>query len=226
MIPVFDEIVELRAEVYRNIIGIYPGFDEFDDLSSDANTKKYAHQLTKAFDKLDAHYHAIDYIFKQSNWMSTRYGTGDYPVWYASMDLMTSFYETLYHWRRVYLEKPDFKAISQTVKTVRSVYVVECHAALIDLRNKVKEYPELVHPDTASYEITQKWGVRMHKEGYPGLLTPSARKSEGENVVVFKNTILTNAKHYQDYLYEYNMINKNEIVKSSHTNEIILMSSQ
>ena len=87
---------------------------------------------------------------------------------------------------------------------------------------KVKKYPELIHPDPERYEITQKWGLRMHKEGYPGLLILSARKSDGENVVVFKNTILTNANHYHDYIYEYNTVSKQEIVKSSITKDILL----
>lgn len=222
MMPIFNEIVEVSANVYRNIIGVYNGFDEFDDLTSDADTKKYAHKLiTASLDKFNYQYHAIDYIFELSSWSPTRFGTGQYPVWYASMDLITSFYETLYHWQQIYLRKPNFKVLPETIKTIRSVYTVECHAALIDLRNKTNEYPALISPEQDSYEITQKWGVRMHKEGYPGLLTSSARKSDGENVVVFKNAILKNAKHYHDYIYEYDTKSKREIVKSNITNSIV-----
>lgn len=222
MMPVFDEIVEVSTHVYRNIIGIYPGFDEFDDLTSNVDTKKYAHQVTASSEKFNYKYQAIDYIFEQPCWLPTRFGTGQYPVWYASMDLMTSFYETLYHWRRSFLIAPNFKSLPNIIKNFRSVYTVECHAALIDLRHKAKEYPALISPEQESYEITQKWGVRMHKEGYPGLLIPSARKQDGENVVVFKNTILKNAKHYHDYLYEYDTVNKCEIVRSNVTNVVIL----
>jgi len=223
MMPVFNEIVEVNAEVYRNMIGIDSVFDEFDDLSSDAITKKYAHQITtSSSNQLSSHDQAIDYIFRQAAWLPTRFGTGQYPVWYASMDLITSFYETLYHWKRIYLEKPSFKVTPKIIKTIRSVYTVECRAALIDLRNKSKEYPELVHPDPECYEITQKWGLRMHKEGYPGFLTYSARQTDGENVVVFKDKILTNAKHYHDYIYEYNMVSEQEIVRSNITNDVLL----
>lgn len=215
MMPIFNEIVEMHTKVYRNIIGMQDGFDEFDDLSSDADTKKYAHQLTNTFNKQDSHYHAIDYIFQQSTWLPTRYGTGQYPVWYASVDLITSFYETFFHWQRTYLKNPHFKNMAQNIKTMRMVYHVECKAALIDLRNKAKEYPILIHPDPERYEITQKWGIRMHKEGYPGLLAPSARKLDGENVAIFKKNILTNAEHYQDFLYEYDIKSQKVFIKTS-----------
>jgi hypothetical protein len=222
MIPIFDKIIEVNTHVYRNIIGLYADFDEFDDLTLDADTKKYAHRVSALSEKLNYHYQAIDYIFEKSLWLPTRFGTGQYPVWYASMDLITSFYETMYHWRRAFLIAPNFRLVPDIVKTVSSVYTVKCHAALIDLRDKAKEYPALIHPDPENYDTTQKWGVRMHKEGYPGLLTLSARKLDGENVAIFKNTILSNAKHFHDYIYEYDMKNKQETIKSNVTHEIIL----
>lgn len=220
MMPVFNEIIEINANVYRNILKIPPNFDEFGDLTSDHNTRKYAHQITES--PYNHQYQAIDYVFKQSSWLPTRYGTGQFPVWYAAVDLITSFYETLYHWQTTFLIKPNFKMLPRTIKVIRSVYTVKCQAALIDLRNKTTEYPELIDPNSTSYRMTQKLGVRMHKEGYPGLLTRSARKSDGENVVVFKDNILTNPTHYHDYIYEYDAISKNGMVKSNITGEVLI----
>ena len=70
--------------------------------------------------------------------------------------------------------------------------------------------------------MTQKWGVRIYKEEYPGLLASSSRKQNGENIVVFKKAILSHAKHYQDYTYEYNFVNNQESIITNITQEVIL----
>jgi hypothetical protein len=218
----FNELAEIHDIVYRNIIGINLEFDEFDDLTQDVSSRQYAHRVTDSLNKSDAQYHAIDYIFNLSFWEPSRFGTGAYPVWYASRDLVTSFYETLPRYKKTFLMNPNFKEIPEIVPILRSVFIVQCDAALIDLRKKINKYPELVNTDPLGYRVTQEVGVRVHREGYPGLLTQSARNLNGETVAVFRKNILTNAKHFQNYIYEYNLKNNTEQVKAINTGKIIL----
>lgn len=218
---VFNALKEFHESVYRNIVGVNLDFDEFDDLTDNSDTKKYAHHLVDTFNPSNIQYHAIDYVFNQFSWLPSRFGTGAYPVWYAACDLITSFYETLEHYKSIYLQKPQFKIMPDIIQTGCSVFIVQCDAALIDLRNKVIEHPELIDRDPLHYETTQKIGLRVHQEGYPGLLVRSARMFSGENIAVFRKNILSNPKHFQNYFYEFNQKNNTEIVKSI-SGEVIL----
>lgn len=224
----FNEITEFNTQVFRNIQGNLANRDEFDDLTTSKTAKALAHRFVEStknhFTADESNYHAIDFIFSQTSWLSSRFCNGTYPVWYGSVDLNTSFYETSYHWRKVFIEAPQgFHQISDPlIITTRRVFTVACKAALIDLRNKVLQHEELTHPDTSYYSTTQTIGQRIHQEGYPGLITKSARSIDGENVVVFRRKILSDAKHYHDYIYEYNLQNTQTIIKNADTNAIVL----
>lgn len=224
----FDEMTEFNRSVFRNIQGISPEFDEFDDLTTDPKAKAYAHRITSidtAFNTETLQHHAIDFVFNQTWWHSTRFSNGKYPVWYGSVELQTSFYETLYHWHRTFIQAPEgFSNKAKTnIKTSRTVFTVDCHAALIDLRKKCEQTNALLHPDPMHYPYTQQIGHRMHKEGYPGLLTKSARTINGENVAVFRKKILSSPRHYGDYLYEYDIANHQVIIKNQIANETVMI---
>lgn len=224
----FNELTEFNHPVFRNIQGISPTFDEFDDLTADPKAKAYAHRITTADTHIGSNehrFHAIDFVFNQTTWHSTRFGNGKYPVWYGSVELQTGFHETLYHWYRTFIQAPAgfSSTTNNTIKTRRTVFTVECNAALIDLREKCNQTNALVHPDPSHYPYTQQIGRRIHQEGYPGLLTKSARTADGENVVVFKKNILSAAAHHGDYLYEYDTINHNAMIKNQLSNELELV---
>jgi len=214
---IFNELHDFNDRVFHNVQGIAPGFDEFDDLSDDPRAQACAHRMSQAsemgyrFDELQ--YHAIDFIFKKESWQPTRFGNGSYPVWYGSLDLDTSFYETSYHWRKTFLEAPqDFSQPGdQPIATLRTVFTVNCQAALIDLRKKAEEGKELLDP--SRYSSAQQVGSRVHREGYPGLVTKSARWVPGENVAVFRKEILTAPALENNYLYEYDLTRCQAVVK-------------
>lgn len=220
-----NELAEIDQLVFRNIQCVRQNFDEFDDLTNDPATKRFAHQLVN--NKINANkneYNAISFIFAQQSWLPSRFSNGSYPVWYGTAQLETSFYETLYHWKKRFIDAPQGfdSAKNQPIKTSRTVFTVNCHAALIDLRTKATQENKLIHPDPSSYFYTQKLGERIQKEGHPGLITRSARIITGENIVIFKKNILSNAEHYHDYVYEYNSIIKETVVKESGSRKTVL----
>ena len=224
----FDQITEFNQRVFRNIQGTPDGVDEFDDLTQSKSARAYAHRAIantpRSFTSDELNYHAIDYVFNQSTWLSSRFCNGSYPVWYGSVDLNTSFYETSFHWRKIFIEAPQGfnQAAGKSMMANRRVFTVACHAALIDLRNKVSQHEELIHPDTTRYSITQAVGERLYQQGHPGLVTKSARHLDGDNIVIFRRNILAEPQYYQDYAYEYNFQHANTRVKNLQTNEIVL----
>ena len=70
----------------------------------------------------------------------------------------------------------------------RAVYRVRCKALLVDLSGKELEFPDLIGPD---YVFTQQIGTRLHREGHPGLLAPSARQRGGINLVALTPAVLS-----------------------------------
>jgi hypothetical protein len=74
----------------------------------------------------------------------------------------------------------------------RKVYMVACGAALLDFRKVSHEHADLLHP--LDYAFCQSVGARIHREGHPGLLTPSVRRPAGENAAIFNPEVLTNPR--------------------------------
>ena len=68
------------------------------------------------------------------------------------------------------------------------MYDVRCQGLLSDISSKVKKFPQLV---SNNYNFCQEIGKRIHNEGYPGLISQSARCS-GNNINIFKKKILSN----------------------------------
>ena len=198
----FDQLADINEAIYRNIIAVT--FDEFDDLSPNPKARAYAHKLTSH----ENNHHAIDFVFKQKSWGQTRYGNGTYPVWYGSLELNTSFYETFYHYYKTFIEAPHgFSTRNHGLFiTNRSVFTVSCHAALIDLRHHCAAHRELLNPN--DYEFTQSIGLRIHKEGYPGLITKSVRFASGNSLAIFNKNVLSSPKPHGNFRYEYDPANQ------------------
>jgi RES domain len=196
-------LADVHQDVARNIVSLRESQDLFDDLTEDPAEWLLAQKVegevkpppyrsrTPLIDRPfeDAQwFNAIAWPFK--HWQASRFSDGTYGVWYGSDSVETTVYESVYHWYKGLLCDAGFDR--QEVIAERKVYWVACGAALLDLRAASNEYPDLLHP--SDYSFCQSVGARIHREGHPGLLTPSVRRSAGENVVVFNPGVLSNPR--------------------------------
>jgi hypothetical protein len=196
-------LADVHQDVARNIVSLRESQDLFDDLTEDPAEWLLAQKVegevkpppyrsrTPLIDRPfeDAQwFNAIAWPFK--HWQASRFSDGTYGVWYGSDSVETTVYESVYHWYKGLLCDAGFDR--QEVIADRKVYWVACGAALLDLRAASNEYPDLLHP--SDYSFCQSVGARIHREGHPGLLTPSVRRSAGENVVVFNPGVLSNPR--------------------------------
>lgn len=200
-------LVDFHQPTFRNIIGSIET-DEFDDLTNDPAARAYAHRAAETKDKL---YDVIDYNFSRSS--ITRFSDGSFPAWYGAKDLKTTFYETIPHWKKTYVDAPQFS--QPATKGRRSIFTVQCDAALIDLRDH-----QFIK---TNYKDTQQIGARFQQEGHPGLLAKSVRISTGENIIVFQKSVLSNPAHHSDYIYEYDQKTQTVTVKYADSEKKLLV---
>lgn len=203
--------VDFRDDLVRNIKGIRASQNLFDDLSSDAadwdvaiaaegsqRIPTAAALITRPFD----YGSVISYTFDTSHWHATRFSDGTrYGVWYGSLDLETTVYETAWHWYQFVLD--SFPAEDREIVTDRRVFDVRCEALLIDLRGEEARHPEIV--SRTSYAFTQQLGRYVHEQGLNGLLVRSAR-CEGINAAIFKPERLADVRHRAYLTYRMNAL--------------------
>lgn len=205
MNPLFAQLAlaDIHKDVARNIVSLLQPQDLFDDLSDDPAEWLLAQKVEDEIQPppYRSHTPIIDRPFEDaewfnaiiwpfSHWQASRFSDGTYGVWYGSESVETTVYESAYHWYRGLLSDAGFERM--TVIAERKVYSVACNAALLDLRNAVDKHPDLLHP--SDYAFCQSVGSRIHREGHPGLLTPSVRRPGGENVAIFNPNVLTNPR--------------------------------
>ena len=192
--------VDFHADLVRNIPGIRESQHLFDDLSDDpadwdvaiaaeaaSRIPTDAPVITRPFD----YGSVISYTFDASHWQATRFSDGtQYGVWYGSMALETTVYETAWHWYRFVCD--SFAGEDREIVTERRTFDVRCDALLIDLRGKERAYPELT--SRTSYSFTQRLGRYVHEQDQNGLLVQSAR-CDGVNACVFEQERLSNVRH-------------------------------
>jgi len=204
-----SDLIQYDDNTYRNIIGlgvdVEPAY--FDDLSDDLNDCLEANHLaeenpTQPLTQEKLYFNAIDYVFRLKHWMNSRFGDGSFPVWYASTQLETTFHETVYHWRQSILFDANFHTRAEPIYSARTVFNVWCHSNLVDLRSKSTDYHFLVDPDTNQYKHTQKVGKELYSEGFPGLITGSARLSGAANIAMFYKKALDKPNLQGHYVYE------------------------
>ena len=202
-------LADVHQDLARNIKSIRVSQDLFDDLSDDPAdwetaqrhelaTKPHTYEsaatiIDRPFEEADW-LNAIEFPFR--NWASSRFCDGSFGIWYGSDKVETTVYETVHHWRHDFLADAGFdKLVSQGIRESiigeRKVYWVRCDAALLDLRTRAAQYPDLVHP--SSYHFTQQIGARLHRERHPGFVTPSARCA-GENYGVLNKNVLASPR--------------------------------
>lgn len=207
MSALFDTVREIKQDVVRNIVNILSSRDAFSDLSDDDNDqgivadKAIAQVMRQTNIDLTPQFHysvAIGYPFETDHFMHSRYSDGTYPVWYGSLDGVTAIYETTYRCIQDVMTIVGVESIEMITRE-RQVYDVFCDGILIDLSHKKMNHPELVAND---YSLTQQIGRQLNTQGYPGILSPSARHQDGLNVNIFKQNILSTARVSTELTYQ------------------------
>ncbi len=203
-------LVDVQRDVIRNIVSIRQSQDLFDDLSDKPDEWALAQQVeaqvrpppyrsgTPVIDRPfeDARwFNAIAWPFK--HWSASRFSDGSFGVWYGCDSAPATVYETAYHWYHWFLRDAGFE--TEPVVGERKLYAVSCAAALLDFRPLVSDYPDLLHK--ADYTLAQSVGARIHREGHPGLVIPSARYVQGENYVVMNPVVLSNPRFHCQLTY-------------------------
>jgi hypothetical protein len=203
------EVADFHGDLVRNIQTIRVSQDLFDDLAPTAAGQAVAIAaeaagripsesplITRPFD-----YGAvITYPFASFNGHGTRFSDGlRYGVWYGSLDLETTVYETVYH-RHRFLQD-SFAGEDRVIAGERRVFEVRCDAILLDLRGKETKAAALI--DRRSYAFTQPLGAYLHGQGTNGLLVKSARGA-GVNAALFRPEPLSNVRDLCHLTYAMN----------------------
>ncbi|MCC7081163.1 MAG: RES family NAD+ phosphorylase [Burkholderiales bacterium] len=191
--------VDLHTDLVRNIKGIRVSQDLFDDLSAHPGDQAVALAaelatripsdaplLSRAFD----YGAALTYPFINFNGHRTRFSDGlAYGVWYGSLELETTVYETVHHWREFLAA--SFAGERREIVSERRVLRTRCDAILIDLRSKYRREKRLL--DRRDYRFTQALGGYLKQQYQNGLMTRSAR-CEGINAALFTARVLSPAR--------------------------------
>lgn len=196
-------LADVHQDVFRNIVSIRESQDLYDDLTDNPDEWLLAQQveddvkpppyrsprpaIDRPFEDA-AWFNAILWPFR--NWQASRVSDGSFGIWYGSESVETTVYESAYHWYHGLLRDAGFDR--EPVIGERKVYVVNCDAALLDLRPAIGDYPALLHRN--DYTFTQAVGARIHHEGHPGLIVSSVRRRAGDNYAVFNPAVLSNPR--------------------------------
>ena len=206
----FTTNVDFAGDLVRNIRGIAVSQNLFDDLSPDPNDWDVAIAaeaaqriptptalITRPFD----YGTVISYSFDPSHWQQTRFSDAKrYGVWYGSLDLETTVYETAWHWYQ--FVRDSFPDGDREITSERRVFNVRCTALLLDLRGRETTYPELASRST--YSFTHQIGNYVHDQGLNGLLYRSAR-CQGTNAAIFRPERLSNVRDRAFLVYRLNL---------------------
>lgn len=201
--------VNFQDDLVRNIKTIRESQDLFDDLSNDPRDWAVAvaaeaeeriptpaSVVTRPFD----YGTVITYSFDPSNWQATRFSDGwRYGVWYGSLAVETTVYETLFHWHRFVID--SFAGEDRVITGERRVFDVRCDGLLIDLRDRESEFPDLV--SRKSYAFAQTVGAFLYDQGSNGLLVHSARWA-AINGAILKPERLSNVRERMLLTYRCN----------------------
>lgn len=194
-----EDVVDFHGDLVRNIKSIRESQSLFDDLSADPEDQAVAAAadsadrlpsdmplLTRPFD----YGSVITYPFVAFNGQGTRFSDGlDYGVWYGSLALETTVYETVHHWHEFILD--SFSREDREIVGERRVFEARCDGILIDLRGKQRRERRLL--DRRDYRFAQPLGRYLKEQNQNGLLVHSAR-SRGTNADIFTPRVLSRAR--------------------------------
>jgi hypothetical protein len=121
----------------------------------------------------------------------SRYSNGSFGVWYGANSLLTSIFETAYHFRINTMASSAVQP-GTTVVEERRAHKVTCTAALIDLRPHLEQHQGLLDPH--DYAACRLLGTQIHSAALPGVLTRSVRHPEGQIIGVFRQDALSDPR--------------------------------
>ncbi len=142
----------------------------------------------------------IAYTFDAAHWQATRFSDGTrYGVWYGSLDVETTVYETAWHWYRFVRDSfaGEARAIVQRAARLRRAL----------RRGAARPARPRGEPSGArqphELRVHATLGRYVHEQGQNGLLVRSAR-CDGVNAAVFRAERLRNARDKLFLTYRYN----------------------
>ena len=202
-----DKVVDFNREVYRNIPTIRYSEDLLDDLSSEPGERAFGEALAGEQKEQHALTHPVivrPFIYgislSSSVAIPTRFSDSTrFGVWYGSLELLTTVYETAYHAKKRIEDM--LTTHSEEIVSERRVFWVHAEGILVDLRGKYRKFPKLL--DKEDYTFTHAVGAHLHDNGQNGLLVESARHREGVNIAAFKPDILSNPRHNSYLTYRW-----------------------
>ncbi|MHB8108718.1 MAG: RES family NAD+ phosphorylase [Syntrophorhabdaceae bacterium] len=203
-------IIDFDDNAYRNIPTIIPSEDLLDDLSENPAVRAHGESLVSQLREDSDYSSIIDRPFRYGRLvdqnicrgMTTRFSDGArFGVWYGSLSLITTIYETAYHWRKRLLDDAGIlETYEDPVISDRRIFKLRVAGILIDLRGKETKFPDLVSP--GDYRFCQQVGDYLHQASQKGLLVRSARDIGGTNIAAFSPDILFDPRHqlYASYM--------------------------
>ena len=201
--------VDFHQDLVRNIKSIRLSqalFDDLADTPEEALVAASAEALARVASDVPLITRPFDYgtvisfSFDAHHWQETRFSDATrFGVWYGSLDVKTTVYETVFHWHRFLLD--SFAAENRVIIGERRVFSVRCDAQLVDLRGREREAPGLL--DRRSYQYTQSLGAYLVAHAQEGLLAKSAR-CDGTNAAIFQAARLSKPRDRTQLTYRCN----------------------
>ena len=203
------KVLDFNGDAFRNIPSILISEDLLDDLSPDHRDRAIGEAIvSEQKEQYDFDIPIIMRPFAYGAALSdtphgrfpTRFGDGKrFSVWYGSLDLLTSIYETAYHFKKRLTDM--LTEIDKEVASERRVFLVHVASILVDLRGKHRSFPQLL--DSKDYSFTHAVGTYLYDKGQSGLLVESARYHDGVNIAAFKPDILSNPRHHSYMIFRW-----------------------
>jgi RES domain-containing protein len=125
-----------------------------------------------------------------------RFNDETFSAFYASDSLQTAIAETVHHLQKELLESG---APAQTLPTRMALVTAVSANAVADVRTAA--YAEIYDP--VDYSESQLFGVSVRNRGDQGVAFRSVRRSGGECVAVFDQTVLSNCREDRELVYRY-----------------------
>ena len=137
----------------------------------------------------------VDGLFKpkprlwKTGYPESRYSDGSFPAGYFSLDAATAEAEVQHWFCAKFVGKPSGPRTAWY-----SRFTCDFEGNVKDLRPMEAAWPELTLD--SDYTFCNKLGDQAVSTGLHGLLAPSARRSRGTNVPVFKRRALSNPREH------------------------------
>ena len=175
-----------KCQVFR-LASIANHVEALNKLGLDAQSSQEMRELLQ----ITGYWQSPDELFlipfrqKRRRPWATRFSDGSFPVLYCSLEPDTAKAEVQY-WFSKFSGRPSRR---------RSAYYrqISCsfEGTTKDLRPKLAAWPDLIHPD--DYTFCNRLGAEAIRLGLDGVLTPSARRSNGANLPIFRSQAIAMA---------------------------------